>query len=110
MSKERLITEISTKDLRKYLASLMDDGLKDTTVSIHYRHLKAFFNWLVEENYLQESPAESINEPKTPKKFPKILDKKEIKKLLEAAKDRHGDWASYRNYSLLVAFTEMGYG
>mgnify|MGYP006282679521 CR=1 FL=1 len=108
MSEERLVTEISTKDLRKYMASLMDDGLKDTTVSIHYRHLKAFFNWLVDEKYLQESPAESINEPKTPKKFPRILDREEIQKLLKAAKDRHGDWASYRNYSMLVAFTEMG--
>ena len=108
ISKERPVTEIETRELREYLASLMDDGLKDTTISIHFRHLQAFFNWLVDENYLKEAPTESINEPKTPKKFPRILDREEVQKLLEAAKDRHGDWASYRNYSMLVAFTEMG--
>lgn len=28
---------ITTKNLRKYLAALMDEGLKNTTVAIHYR-------------------------------------------------------------------------
>ena len=108
MSKTKLVTEIQVKDLRKYLASLMDDGLKKTTVAIHYRHLKSFFNWLVEENYLEEAPTEKIDEPKTPKKFPRVLDGEQVTKLLTIAKNRKGEWSSYRNYFMLVVFVEMG--
>lgn len=108
LPEERLVTEIKPKDLREYLASLLDDGLKDTSVAIHFRHLRAFFNWLVDENYLKEAPTDNINEPKTPNKFPRVLNSEQIQKLLQAAKDRHGDWASYRNYAMLVVFTEMG--
>jgi len=105
---KKLVTEIQVKDLRKYLASLMDDGLKKTTVAIHYRHLKSFFNWLVDENYLREAPTEKIDEPKTPNKFPRVLDGEQVKKLLKAAKNRKGEWSSYRNYCMLVVFVEMG--
>ncbi|MFW6013443.1 MAG: tyrosine-type recombinase/integrase, partial [Candidatus Bipolaricaulota bacterium] len=90
-SEEKPVTEIKAKEIRKYLASLLDDGLKDTSVAIHFRHLRAFFNWLVEEKYLQEAPTNTINEPKTPNKFPRVLDSKQVQKLLQAAKDRHGD-------------------
>jgi len=108
ISTNKLVTEITTQELRKYLASLMDDDLKDTTVAIHFRHLRAFFNWLVEERYLLEAPTDQISEPKTPNKFPRVIDQEQVQNLLEAAKDRHGDWASYRNYSMLVVFVEMG--
>ena len=72
ISEDKLVTKITTQDLRKYLASLMDDDLKDTTVAIHFRHLRAFFNWMVEERYLLEAPTDQISEPKTPNKQPKI--------------------------------------
>ncbi|MBS3787497.1 MAG: tyrosine-type recombinase/integrase [Candidatus Bipolaricaulota bacterium] len=108
ISEKKLVTQVQVKDVRKYLATLMDDGLKKTTVAIHYRHLKSFFNWLVEENYLREAPTEKIDEPKTPNKFPRVLDSEQVKKLLKAAKNRKGEWSSYRNYCMLVVFVEMG--
>lgn len=55
-SGERNIATIKTRGIREYLAYLMDDGLKNTSVAIHYRVLKAFFNWLVSEGYLSSSP------------------------------------------------------
>ncbi len=72
-SKKIEIGNITTKDIREYLAFLMDEGLRNTTVAIHYRVLNRFFNWLVEEYYLTHSPIEPINEPKIPKTFPKVL-------------------------------------
>jgi len=62
----------------------------------------------VEENYLEEAPTEKIDEPKTPKKFPRVLDGEQVTKLLTAAKNRKGEWSSYRNYCMLVVFVEMG--
>ena len=48
-SQEIEIGDITTKRVRKYLAALMDEGLKNTTVAIHYRVLNRFFNWLLEK-------------------------------------------------------------
>ena len=72
ISQDCSVENIETKDIRKYSASLMEDGLKNTSVAIHHRVLKAFFNWLVEEEYLNTAPTDKINKPKTPNKFPKV--------------------------------------
>jgi len=74
LSQDKEVNDIETKELRKYLAYLMDDGLNNTSVAIHYRVLRAFFNWLEQENYIGKSPVNDIQEPKTPDKYPKILD------------------------------------
>jgi len=58
------IGNIEKREIRNYLASLMDEGLKNTTVSIHHRVLNAFFTWLVKDSYLKKSPTEGIVEPK----------------------------------------------
>src|SRR6056297_1701540 len=45
ITEETSIGDISTKDIRLFLASLIDEGLAKTTVSIYFRNLHAFFNW-----------------------------------------------------------------
>ncbi len=99
---------ITTKHLRKYLAALMDEGLKNTTIAIHYRVLNRFFNWLLEENYLLENPLDPISEPETPNVFPKVLNEEQVKTLLQAAKNRQREWANKRNHTMLVVFVDMG--
>lgn len=103
-----LIGDVEPKDIRKYLASLMDQGLKNTTVAIHHRILNAFFNWLVKEGKLRESPTERIDEPNTPKKFPKVLNSKQVEKLLYTAKNWRKTWAGYRNYTMILTFLDTG--
>mgnify|MGYP006283474831 CR=1 FL=1 len=99
---------ITTKNVRKYLAALIDEGLKNTTVAIHYRVLNRFFNWLLGENYLFENPLEPINEPETPNIFPKVLNEEQVTLLLQAAKNRQREWANKRNHTMLVVFVDMG--
>lgn len=108
IDKETPIGEISTKDIRLFLSELMDDGLSKNTVAIHYRNLGVFFNWLVRENFLEDSPLEPVEEPKTPDKYPKVLDKEEIATLLETEKKRSNTWAGYRNYVMLLVFIDTG--
>lgn len=107
-SEEIEIGNITTKKARKYLAALMDEGLKNTSVAIHYRVLNRFFNWLLEENYLLENPLEPINEPETPNIFPKVLNEEQVTVLLQAAKNRQREWANKRNHTMLVVFVDMG--
>lgn len=102
------IGDITTKECRKFLSELMDEGLKNTTVSIHHRVLNAFFNWLHEESFIKKSPFYPIDAPKTPNKFPRYLDEEEVKALLKAEKNRDRSWAGYRNYVMLLTFLDTG--
>ncbi|MFB6290156.1 MAG: tyrosine-type recombinase/integrase [Candidatus Bipolaricaulia bacterium] len=107
-SEALLIGDIEPKDIRKYLAFLMDEGLKNTTVAIHHRILNAFFNWLVEEGKLKKSPTRRIDEPNTPDKYPKILNSEQIEDLLYTAKNWRKTWAGYRNYTIILTFLDTG--
>ncbi|MEF8799369.1 MAG: tyrosine-type recombinase/integrase, partial [Candidatus Bipolaricaulota bacterium] len=84
------------------------DGLNNTSVAIHYRVLKAFFNWLVDENYIPNSPINGIKEPKTPDKFPKVLDDNQVKMLVDTARNWRRTWAGYRNFTMIITFLDTG--
>lgn len=107
-SKDRKASTIKPKEMRQHLAYLMDDGLKTTTVAIHYRVLQAFFNWLVSEGYINESPVSDIKEPKTPDKFPKVLGKDQVERLIDTARNWRRTWAGYRNFSMIITFLDTG--
>lgn len=102
------ITEITPNAIRRFLQKLMDSKLAKTTVSIHYRVTQTFFNWLVGESLLDKSPLENINPPKTPNKFPRILNQEQTDKLIEAAKNQKNTWAGFRNYTMVICFIDMG--
>ncbi len=108
LGEETPIGDIEKRDIRKYLADLMDDGLKNTSVAIHHRVLNAFFTWLVDDSYIKKSPTKEIKEPKTPSKFPKCLDEEQVDKIFEAAKSRKREWSGYRNYAMLIVFLDTG--
>lgn len=108
ISEDREVETIEAIEIRKYLAYLMDDGLADTSVAIHYRVLRAFFNWLVDVSYLSNSPMENIKEPKTPEKFPKIIDEKQVEKLVDTARNWRRTWAGYRNFTVIITFLDTG--
>lgn len=108
ISGERKVDSIEPIEIRKHLAYLMDDGLADTTVAIHYRVLRAFFNWLVDVSYLSKSPMDNIKEPKTPDKFPKTLDQKQVERLVDTARNWRRTWAGYRNFTVIITFLDTG--
>ena len=104
----RKVQDITTKEMRKHFAYLMDEGLKKTSVAIHFRVLQAFFNWLVREGYLHKSPLSDIQEPKTPNKFPKVIEKDQAEKLIDTARNWRRTWAGYRNFTIIVTFLDTG--
>lgn len=99
---------IEPSQVRKYLSKLMDEGLNNTSVAIHHRVIKAFFNWLVGEGYLDIAPTDRVKEPKTPKKYPRYLDEGQVNILLSASGKEKNTWAGYRNYTIVTCFLDMG--
>lgn len=108
LSEDFSVGEIDSSQVRKYLSKLMDEGLRNTSVAIHHRVLKAFFNWLVEEGYLNNAPTDRVNKPKTPKKYPRYLNEDQVSTLLSASKRKRNTWAGYRNHTIIICFLDMG--
>lgn len=57
----------TTGDIRLFLLSLQESGKKPSTVHIFYRSLKTFYNWMVMEKIIKESPMLNIRSPRLPK-------------------------------------------
>lgn len=52
--------------------------------------IKSFFNYLIFEGYIKDSPISNIESPKQEKKLPKVLTEEEIKKLINSIDLNHG--------------------
>lgn len=82
---DKSIALISTTDVRKYLAS--NEKWQASTVDNKLSKIKAFFEWLVNEELLLSNPATRIKPPKQPKRLPKGLSIKEIEIVRESCMD-----------------------
>ena len=51
--------------------------------------IKSFFNYLIFEGYIKDSPISNIESPKQEKKLPKVLTEEEIKKLINSIDVNH---------------------
>ena len=102
------IGEISEGNVKQYMSEMMDDGIQITTVAIRFRVLRAFFNWVEGNGYVEQAPTKGIKEPKTPNKFPYVLKEKEVDQLLQTAKSRLSTWTGIRNYTIVLVLLDAG--
>lgn len=80
----------------RYLAeSRKLDHNAPATVAGHYRGLHGFFAWLVQSEYIDESPLAKIPPPKVPKKEPRRAELSEYDHLLESIPQRR--WIDLRD-------------
>ncbi len=100
------IEKADVNTLRQYFIYLQDKGLSPATRSLHYRHLKHFFNFLMAEGHVNENPLQNIKKPRIPKTLPRTLDDKEVKSLLSACNKKK--FTGYRNYCMLLLFLDTG--
>ncbi|WP_110953151.1 site-specific tyrosine recombinase XerD [Anaerosinus massiliensis] len=77
------IQDSSRTTIIDYLNNLKLQGKAVSTISRNIAALKAFYQYLVKENYLENDPAEKIETPKLEKRLPKILSISEVEELLK---------------------------
>jgi integrase/recombinase XerD len=80
--------EVTTSQLRGYVASMQERGLAAKTVRDHVIVIKRFFGFLLAEDYIEEDPSLRIPRPKVGKRLPKALSITEVQTLLATFKDR----------------------
>ena len=80
----RFISHLQTKVTRwENNSSIHDDrGLSAYSVQGYARTIKAFWSWLLAEDYIPNNPMQSLKLPKTPKKVISTFSQEQIQKIL----------------------------
>jgi len=76
------IEKITRNDVGLYVRKLKERKLAVSTVIRRIASLRNFFKWAIAMNVLQKNPAATLEQPKMPKRLPKVLSIKEIEDLL----------------------------
>jgi site-specific recombinase XerD len=109
------ISEITPEMIREYLAWLADGDesrvpspeMASPSVYIHYRNLKAFLHWCVDEGHLDVSPMAKVKKPRVEERLPDVLTEQEVSLLLRRTKES-GCPQAFRDYCILLMFLDTG--
>ena len=104
--KQSLPADLQLADLEKFIAHLHDLGLSDRSQARIISGLKAFYKFLITEDYVKEDPTTLLEGPKLGKKLPDTLSFEEIEKLigaLDLSKDEN-----VRNKAMLETLYSSG--
>ncbi|MGC8594497.1 MAG: site-specific tyrosine recombinase XerD [Candidatus Kryptoniota bacterium] len=75
--------EITRDDLRKFLKSLFDCGLKQSSIARSFSSVKNLHKFLISRKLSEIDPTINLERPKSQRKLPEVLTEKEIKNLIE---------------------------
>jgi tyrosine recombinase XerC len=92
--------------LRRYVASLHQDGIKPTSVQRKLSSLRALFRYLRERGVLTQDPARLIRGPKLPARLPKFLSVPQVDLLLGLKFD--ADFQGTRDRAILEVLYSTG--
>ncbi len=76
--------DLQLQDFEHFLAYLHDMGLNDRSQARIISGLKAFYKYLVNDEFIKDDPTVLLEGPKLSKKLPDTLSYEEIEKLLQA--------------------------
>lgn len=75
---------ITRNHLNSYILNLRQDSLNPRSVVRKIASLRGFFKWLCANSYIQNNPASAIEQPKLPKRLPKVMTLQEIKEVFHS--------------------------
>lgn len=77
-------SQIQRIHLNMYIKNLYDKKYTPRSITREIASIKGFFKWLSINDYIKHNPALSLEQPKLPKRLPKVLSMKEITELLDS--------------------------
>lgn len=78
--RKELFSSLTSNQIQQWFNE-HEKGFKESTIKGHLTNLSSFYNFCVEEGFLERSPIKSRMFPRPPKSIPKYLDKEEIAKV-----------------------------
>ena len=103
ITNEKKITKII---IREYLSSLIEKKYKKKSIARKLSIIRSYLRYLKSKNIITENHAELIHAPKNTKTLPKIIEKKEMSKLLETPKYNYENGT--RDQAILEIFYSTG--
>jgi integrase/recombinase XerC len=102
------ITPDYIRSFRLFLQKRVHNGeINEVTVGDINRAVKRFFNWLLAENKIKETPFKNIRNPKIPKVVIQPFTNEQIKTILNVFAIRN-DFADIRNRAIVLLFIDTG--
>lgn len=101
---DKEITKVIREDIVKYI-SYLRESLGVRSINRHISSLKGFYNYLLDEGIIENSPLEDISVLKVPKNLPKYLSINEVDKLLNFPLVTSFD---YRNKAMMEVMYATG--
>ena len=84
----RDFNETSKKIILEYLAEQKQKGLAVSTLTRNLASIRSFYQYLLQEQIIQENPAGELESPRAEKRLPTVLSFKDIELLLEQPQPR----------------------
>jgi len=81
------LLDIRAADVAEFLEAR---DLSLTSKHVYRRHLSVFFNWCIDQEWLEQNPADSVTLKRKPDKKPKAFTKEEVDALIEEAGEELG--------------------
>lgn len=75
------LNDITRGQINNYILHLREKNFNPRSVVRKIASLRGFFKWLVANEYIKSNPAETIEQPKLPKRLPKVMTVEEINKI-----------------------------
>lgn len=99
-------SDINSFSISSYLSFLSRKGIGKRSMQRHLSTLRSFFKHLLKEGKIKYNPANSVPMPKFIRALPRVLQKEEIKKILEE-KEEEG-WLGKRNKAIFELLYATG--
>lgn len=78
------IYEITRAQINSYILNLRENNLTPRSVVRKIASLRGFFKWLCANEFIKTNPAQSIEQPKLPKRLPKVMTVEEVTEILNS--------------------------
>ena len=80
------IDDVTALTIREFMSKGLGRGLTQATLARRLSALRAFFDFLVQEEGLPRNPARSVASPKIPKKLPAVMTPEEANQFVDSVK------------------------
>ena len=78
------VKDIERSDINAFILQLRSENYSPTSVTRKIASLRGFFKWFCANDYGFKNPTQTIEQPKLPKKLPKVMTPEEINTILNS--------------------------
>ncbi len=106
LNKIKTVESVKSDVIKKYEQYMSFNGQSESSIMRTLASLRCYFNYLLREKYITETPMTNLEKHKTVKKLPQILTNKEVLQLLNQPDGK--DYKSCRDKAMLELLYATG--